>query len=88
VLLVEHGDDEERGIAAVDGLSKHLLGADFDAGGGADDAERAIRRRETRDRVPLEVEIAGRVDQVDLRVHPLGVRDAEVDGVFAVDFFG
>jgi len=43
---------------------------------------------ETGDRVALEVEESWRVDQVDLRVHPLGVRATEVDGVAALDLFG
>src|SRR3989441_276679 len=35
-----------------------------------------------------EVEVAGRVDEVELRVHPFGDGDGEVDGVLAFDFVG
>ena len=49
--------------------------------------ERAVGGGESGDRVALEVEVPRRVDEVDLRVHPLGERAAEVDRVAALDLF-
>jgi hypothetical protein len=40
------------------------------------------------ERFGREVHVPGRVDEVDLRVHPLRHRDGEIDGVFALDFVG
>ena len=85
VLLVHHRDDEEHGVAAGDRLAEHALGSDFDARRGADHAEGAVGGGQSGNRVALEVEEAGRVEQVDLAVHPLGVCAAEVDGVSALD---
>ena len=50
--------------------------------------ERAVGGGESGDRVALEVEIPWGVDEVDLRVLPLGERGAEVDRVAALDLFG
>jgi hypothetical protein len=88
VFLVHHRHDEQHRVGARDGFAEHLLGADFDARGRAHDDERAVGGGEAGDRVTLEVEISGRVDEIDLRVHPLGVGAAEVDGESAVDLFG
>src|SRR5213079_2499820 len=55
---------------------------------GGDDHDRSVRRVHARERLPREVEIARRVDQVELRVHPLGDRDGEIDGILAFDFVG
>src|SRR5689334_3971098 len=66
------------------GFAEHPLGPHFHAGGGADDAERAVGRREPADGVPVKVEEARRVQQVDLGVHPFGVCAAEADGVAAL----
>ncbi len=88
VLLVHQGDDEQHRIPPVDRLAEHLLRSHLDAAGGTDDDERAIGRGEPRDGVALEVEISRRVDQVDLRVHPLGVGAPEIDRVAALRLLG
>src|SRR6185369_4144895 len=53
-------------------------------GGSADDAEGTVGGRESGDGVAMEVEESWRVDQIDLRVHPLGKCATEVDGVSAL----
>ena len=88
VLLVHHGDDEENGVASLHRLAEHPLCSDFDAAIRADDAQGTVGRCQSRHRITLKVEESGRVDKVDLRPQPLGVRDAEVDGVTALDLFG
>ncbi len=46
----------------------------------------AVGDREAADHFAEEIEIPGGIQQVQLGVHPLGVADAERDGVFAIDF--
>ena len=60
----------------------------FDAARRADAEQRAVRRGQPRDRVALEVEVPRRVDEIDLRIHPLGVGAAEVDGEATIDLLG
>jgi len=54
------------------------------------DYEGAVGSREAGDRLTLKIRISGRVEQIDLRVHPLGVCTGEADretafGLFAVE---
>ena len=87
VLLVHHRDDEQHRVGAGHRFVEHLLRTDFDAGRRAHDDERAVGRSESGDRVTLEVEVPGCVNEVDLRVHPLRERAAEIDREPAVDLF-
>src|SRR4030095_4492012 len=86
VLLVHHRHDEEHGVGAAHRLTKHLLGSDFDAGGRAHDDERTVSGGESGDGVTLEVEVPWRVDEIDLRVHPLRKTATEIDREAAIDF--
>ena len=88
VLLVHHRDDEQHWIAATHGFLEHALGAHLDAGGRRDDAEGAVSRGESSHRVALKIQIAGRIEQIDLRVLPLGVCATEVDRVAALRLLG
>ena len=88
VLLVHHRDDEQHRIAATHRFAEHALGAHFDAGGRRHDAQGAVSRGESGDRVALKIQIAGRIQQIDLRVLPLGVCATEVDRVAALRLFG
>jgi hypothetical protein len=58
------------GSGAAHRLTEHLLGPDLHARRRADDDEGAVGRGKTRDRVALEIEIARRVEQVDLAPLP------------------
>ena len=66
---------------------EHALGAHFHACGGTDDTEGPVGGGETADGVALKIEEARRIEQVDLRVHPLGMSAAEIHGVSALDLF-
>ena len=74
VLLVHHRYDEEHGIFALDRFVVHARCSDFDSSGCADNYERAIGSVKPCRCFSLEVGISRRVEQVDLGVHPLGVR--------------
>ena len=88
VLLVHQGHEEEPRDVAGFAVIPHLLGPDLDAARRRDHHDRAVRRVHARERLTGEVEVAGRVDEVELRVHPFGDGDGEVDGVLAFDFVG
>ena len=88
VFLVHHRDDEEDRIAAGERFAEHSLRPHLDTRRCTDHAEGTVRRRESGNGVALEVEKAGRVEQVDLAVHPLGVGTAEVDRVASLHLFG
>ena len=88
VLLVHQADHEQHRVARRHRRGEHLFGADFDAGSRGHQAEGAVRGSESGDRVALEVEVSGGVDQVDLHTLPLRERARNVDGVTALDLFG
>src|SRR5216110_1281868 len=88
VLLVHQRDEEQPRDRPLLAVVPHLFGAHLHAARGGDDHDRSVRRVHARERLPREVEIARRVDQVELRVHPLGDRDGEIDGILAFDFIG
>src|SRR3989449_584837 len=88
VLLVHQRDEEQPRDRPLLAVVPHLFGAHLHAARGGDDHDRPVRRVHARERLPREVEIARRVDQVELRVHPLGDRDGEIDGILAFDFVG
>ena len=64
-----------------------LLGLDFDAGDRIHDDEGGVGDAQRRARVAEEIAEPGRVDQIDLVLVPLGVREACGKGVLAGDFF-
>ena len=88
VLLVHQRDEEQPRDRPLLAIVPHLFGAHLHAARGGDHHDRSVRRVHARERLPREVEIARRVDQVELRVHPLGDRDGEIDGILAFDFVG
>ena len=65
-----------------------LLGAHLDPAGAAQHHDRGVGRVQAGHDLAEVVEVAGGVDQVDLGVEPLGVAEAEADGVLAFDFVG
>ena len=86
MLLVHQGDEEQPGKRAALAIVPDFLRADFDARSRGQHHDRGVRGVDARERIAGEVEIAGGVDQIDLRLHPLGDREGEIDGVFAFDF--
>ena len=88
VLLVHHRDEQDaRQVQLIADLIR-LFGPDLDPGGAAEDDDRGIGRVKSGDHLAEVVEVARGVDQVDLGIQPLGVREPEADGVLAVDFVG
>ena len=74
-LTVEHvHEDDAREAARLRALPDPPR-ADLHAHDGAHDDERPVRHGQARDRVALEAGVAGRVDEVDLPLLPLGVRE-------------
>ena len=88
VLLVHRGDEENaRQVQLVADLPD-LLGPDLDAGRPAQDHHGRVGGVETAHGLAEVIEISGCIEEVQLGVHPLGVREAEGDGVLAIDFVG
>jgi hypothetical protein len=88
VLLVHQADHEQHRIIRVHRGREHLFRADFNPRRCRNEAQGAVRRAETGDRITVEVQVSRRVDQVDLYTLPLGERARNVDGVAAFDLFG
>ena len=79
VLLVHRRDDEQHRILPRDRLANIRSVPASTPVRRADHHQRAVGGRDPGDRVALEVQEARRVEQVDLRVLPLGVGAAERD---------
>ncbi len=88
VLLVHAGDEDDPGQVQPVADLPHLLGADFDPRGSRNHHHGGIGRIQPTHRLAEVVEVSGGVDHVDLGVHPLGVGQAEADGVLAFDLVG
>ena len=76
VELVEH---EHGRCLGLGGVGPRELRADLDALGGVDHEHRGVRHLEGRDGLGREVEVAGRVEHVDLVPLPLGVEQRRED---------
>ena len=86
MLLVHEGDKKHPRNTTLRGEVPYLFGSNLDAGGGTEHDERRIGCVYARLRITHEVEIAGRIDEVDLRIPPHGVGQTEVDRVLPFDF--
>ena len=78
-LAVEHVDEEEASDPELLGPLPDPRGADLDAHHAAEDDERALDDPERRPSLSLEARIARNVDQVELPLLPLCVRERERD---------
>src|SRR5918999_4589093 len=65
-----------------------LFGAHLHPTRSAEDDDGGIGRVQAGDDLAEVVEVSRGVDEVDLGVEPFGVAEAQVDGVFAIDFVG
>ena len=74
-LAVEHVHEDDPREATRFRTLPHATCAHFDAHHGTDHHERAVGDHQRGDRVALEARVAGRVDEVDLPLLPLGVRE-------------
>ncbi len=74
-LPVEHVHEQHARKPEVGGTRPLAAGADLGAHHAGEDEERTFDDPQRRDRVSLEAGIAGRVDQVDLALLPLEVRE-------------
>ncbi len=74
-LAVEHVHEDDAGEAARLRALPHAPGSHLHAHDGADHDQRTVGHRQAGDRIALEAGITGRVDEVDLPVLPLGVRE-------------
>jgi hypothetical protein len=86
-IAVEPVDADQAGQAQLGGGLPCLLRLHLDPGHGVHDHERGIGHAQRRARVIEEVPEAGRVDEVDLGLVPLRVRQACAQRVLAGDFF-
>ncbi len=88
VLAVHAVDEDQAGEVALVGEGPGVLGADLDAGGGADDDEGGVGGAQARLHLPHEVGVAGRVDDVELLPLPLAGEEGEVDADLALVLVG
>ena len=88
VLLVHQGHEEHPRDAALLAVVPHLLRPNLDSARRRHHDQGAVRRPDAGERLAREIEIPGGVDEVDLRVHPLGDAEGEVDGILAFDLVG
>ncbi len=88
VLLVHQRNEEDPGQVQLVADFPDFLGAHLHPARAAEDHDGGIGRVQAADHLAEVVEISGSVDEVDLGVEPLGVAEAEIDGMLAVDFVG
>ena len=78
-LAVEHVDEDDAREPELLGALPDAARADLDAHHAADEHERALDDAQRRPRLALEARIARDVDEVQLAVLPVGVRERERD---------
>ncbi len=88
VLLVDHRNDEDTRNAPLLAEVPDVLRPHQHPARGVDQDDGAVGHAHTSRRFAREVEIAGCVDQVDLRARPLSVRDRYVDRDTAIFLLG
>ena len=88
VVAVHAVDHDEAREAALLREAPDLLGLDLDAGDGVDHHQRGLGDAQRRARLGQEVRVAGRVDQVDLGLLPLGERERRQQADLALDLVG
>ena len=88
VLFVHEGHEEQPGNPPLVGIVPDLFRADFHATRGGDHDHRPIRRADAGERLAGEIQVARRIDQVELGIHPFGDGESQVDGVLAFDLVG
>ena len=84
IEAIEHDDARQLELL---GRGPGLFGLHFDAGDGVDDEEGGVGDAHRRARVAEEIAEAGRIDEVDFGLVPLGVGEAGGQRVFAGDLF-
>ena len=88
VLLVHLGHEQNPGHPQPVTVLPDPLGPHLDAARAREHHHRRVRNRERRSYLPVEIEQAGGVEQIDLRAHPLGKPKPETDRVLALDLVG
>jgi hypothetical protein len=85
---VDPVDHDEAVEAARPRRREQPLGGAFDAGGGVDDDERGLHRRQHRQRAAQQVRIAGRIEQGDCVAGVLAVAERHLERVAQLAFEG
>ena len=88
VLPVHFIDEDKAGEISFVAVIPGLLGADFDAGGGADDDDGAFSDAHRCLDLADEIGVAGSIDDVYLFVLPLAGEQGQVDADLALYFVG
>ena len=87
VLLVHHRHKKKSGNPARFAVLPDFLRANFDPGRCAEDNYSAVGNPRRGERVTSEVQVSGRVQQIDLAVLPFRVRGGNLHGNAVADFF-
>ncbi len=85
MLLVEHRNHEQAWDPSLHCVLPNLLSTHLHTGCGSNDHQHGIGSIDPCHGITSEVEISGRVDEVDLGIHPLGVGQSQADGVLPFD---
>ena len=88
VLLVHHRNEEHARDAALLAVAPHPFGPDLHAGGRAHHDDGRVRHPNRRQGLPGEVQVPGRVDQVDLGSLPLAEGGSELHRDPVLDLLG